>query len=321
MNRIAWFVLVFATFVCAGQKGNTKVDSMVYETGAEWRNIGTDGPALAFAVQKDVLWFLNAKNLGWVNMNSGKKGDKQIFSTIGSIPATDATCLAVDNSGTLWVGTKGGCAMRTKETFTVFTTEKGLADNGVNAIFCDKAGKVWVGTDNGVSVYQNGVWKSYTSKDGLIGDKVQCIVVSTTGTAWFGTTKGISSLEGGTWTNYSMKNGLSWNDTKALAIDPRTQTIWAAVGDKDMNSFNGKEWKVYMEVGTGIKSIMADTQSRIWISSDDGLMKFNGDEWVSDPAKLGITVPKATQLYKDDKGNLFFGSEGGVIKLNNPYPY
>jgi ligand-binding sensor domain-containing protein len=118
-----------------------------------------------------------------------------------------------------------------------------------------------------------------------------------------------------------MKNGLSWNDTKALAYDAKKNMIWAAVGDKDMNAYDGKSWKVFMEVGDGIVAIMADTQSRIWISTATGLMKFNGDEWVTDPQKIGITAAQVTQMQCDDKGNLWFGMESGVLKLDNPYPY
>jgi ligand-binding sensor domain-containing protein len=118
-----------------------------------------------------------------------------------------------------------------------------------------------------------------------------------------------------------MKNGMSWNDTKALAYDGRKNMIWAAVGDQDVNTFDGKAWNTYMNIQMGIKSIMVDTQSRVWFGYDQGLIKFNGEEWISDAKKHGIPAVMVTQMHRDGKGNLWFASQNGVVFLTNPYPY
>jgi ligand-binding sensor domain-containing protein len=305
----------------AGQKHDTKVDSMTYETGAEWKIYSTDAAVKSLCVQKDLLWFVTEKGAGWMSLVSTKKTGGQDFTDIGGVPGTDATSCAIDGSTTGWVGTKSGLAMRMKDGFKVFRKDDGLADNTVNKILFIRGQGLWVATDNGVSLYQNGSFKSFTSKDGLAGDKVHDIAAGADGAVWFGTNKGISCYESGVWTSYTMKNGLSWNDTKALAFDPRKGALWAAVGEKDVNRFDGKEWKVFMDVADGVTALMADTQSRIWLAYSGGLMKFNGEEWVSDPQKVGITAAQVSQMFRDDKGNLWFGMEKGVLKLNNPYPY
>jgi|WetSurMetagenome_2_1015567.scaffolds.fasta_scaffold00022_68 ligand-binding sensor domain-containing protein len=319
--RIAVMLLVGAAVVFAGdQKHETKVDSMSYETDTEWRIFQTGGAVHGFALSGSVIWSITEGGITALNTAGGKKVDLQTYKDLGGVPAADATCIAVDNAGFTWVGTKAGLAMKTKDSFKVFTKDNGLADNMVNKLLAAH-GKVWVATDNGVSVYSGGAWTSYNVKDGLAGEKVRDIVIGEGGLVWFGTNKGISRFDGTAWTTYNMKNGLSWNDTHALAYDAKTHTLWAAVGDKDINAFDGKAWKVFMEVAEGTVAIMADTQSRIWIATASGLMKFNGDEWVSDPQKIGITATQVSQMYRDDKGNLWFGMEQGVLKLDNPYPY
>jgi ligand-binding sensor domain-containing protein len=308
--------------VSAGsQKHETKVDSISYETGAEWKIFQTGGAVRGFALSGNAIWSVTEGGITSVNIAASKKSEAQTIKDLGGIPAADATCVAADNAGVIWVGTKSGVAMRTKDSFKVFTKENGLADNMVNKVFAAKGGKLWVATDNGVSVYQGGTWTSYTVKDGLAGEKVRDIVSGDAGSVWFGTNKGVSRFDGSTWTTYNMKSGLSWNDTHALAYDARSNTIWAAVGEKDMNSFDGKSWKVYMDVADGVVAIMADSQSRIWIATASGLMKFNGEEWISDAQKVGITAAQVTQMHKDEKGNLWFGMETGVLKLDNPYPF
>ncbi len=321
MHTIAISLSVVAASLCAGQKHETKIDSMSYETGAEWKIFQTGGAVRSFALYGSVIWAITEGGVTSLNTVAGKKSDMQTYKDLGGIPCADATCIAVDNGGVVWIGTKAGLVMKTKDSFKVFKKENGLSDNTVNKILPGKGGKLWVATDNGVSLYQSGAWTAYGAKDGLAGDKVRDIVVGPNGTIWFGTNKGIFTFDGSGWTAHTMKNGLSWNDTKALAYDSRANTIWAAVGDKDINSYDGKSWKVFMEVAEGVIAIMADTQSRIWIATASGLMKFNGDEWISDPQKIGITAAQVTQMTRDEKGNLWFGMESGVLKLDNPYPY
>ena len=57
------------------------------------------------------------------------------------------------------------------------------------------------------------------------------------------------------------------------------------------------------------------------VCSETGLLKFNGDEWITDSKQLGIPAAQVQQLYRDEGGNLWFATETGVVKLNNPYPY
>lgn len=303
------------------QKHETKVDSMSYETGAEWKIYSTGGAVKGFALYNNTVWSVTEAGITSITVVASKKGDMQTYKDLGGIPAKDATCIAVDYSGVVWIGTKAGLVMKTKDSFKVFTKDKGLSDNAVNKILPGRAGKLWIATENGVSLYQNGAWTAYTSKDGLAGDNVRDIVMGPDGTVWFGTNKGISCLNGTTWSTYNMKNGLSWNDTKALGFDSKTGKVWAAVGDKDINAYDGKSWKVFMEVGESIVAIMVDTQSRVWIATATGLIKFNGDEWITDPQKIGIKAAQVTQMQRDEKGNLWFGMESGVLKLDNPYPY
>jgi ligand-binding sensor domain-containing protein len=172
-----------------------------------------------------------------------------------------------------------------------------------------------------VAVFQQGTFTKYTDKDGLCGNKVRCMAVDKQGTVWCGTDKGIGAFDGSSWKKYTMNDGMSWNDTKVIGCDWRNNTVWAAVGDKDMNSFDGKAWKTFMEIADGIRSIMIDTHSRVWVGAAAGLVKFNGDEWVTEQDKIGIPAKEVSQMMRDDQGNLWFAMEKGVMKVTNPYPH
>ena len=252
---------------------------------------------------------------------STKKSELVRYKTLGDVSAEGITSIAIDKQGGVWFGGKNGVVVKNGSQFTAYNADNGLTDNGVTAIVVGSDGAVWVGTGNGVACFSSGSWKKYSTKEGLVSGKVQALLADKNGNVWIGTDKGISVYGAGKWTTHSMKNGMSWNDTKALGIDPRNGTVWAAAGERDINMWDGKTWNVYMDIAQGIACIMVDSQGRVWLGAATGLIKFNGDEWVNDPSKLGVPAKQINQMYKDDDGNLWYGMETGVIRMDNPYPH
>lgn len=309
----------FALSVSAAKPSNEgKADSVVYDKPTEWRVFASGSPVTAFAVSKDYLWYVTGEAL---ISSSTKKAEVIKYTKLGSMPGTDLTCVTADASGKIWVGGKNGVAVKSGATFTNYTAENGLPDVNVNAIAVANDGSVWVGTDLGAAVFKNNQWKVYNAAAGLASDKVTAILAAKNGTIWIGSDKGLSEYDGAAFAIHNMKKGMSWNFVKALAEDPKTGAIWAAVGDKDVNCFEGGSWKTYMETQPDITSIMVDSRSRVWFGSATGLVKFNGEEWIYDPAQIGVPAQTVNQMYKDAGGNLWFATEKGVVRLANPYPF
>lgn len=298
--------------------GQDVVDSMVYDKEVEWKVFSSDGPIARFTVQGNSIWQATDEKVMVVDRKTNKH---RSLSTLGSLPASGVTDMATDASGNVWIGTEAGLAMATGSSFKVFTKDNGLCADGVTALLATSDGKVWVGTPEGLCVYGGGAWKAYTKESGLRSNQVKALSIGPGKSIWVGTNFGISILKGGTWSSQSMDNEMSWNDVKALAYDSRKNRMWAAVGDKDVNMWDGKAWKVYMAVREGITCIMVDTQSRVWFGSSTGLMKFNGEEWITDQKRLTVPATLVTQMRKDSKGNLWFASENGVVFMSNPYPF
>lgn len=295
---------------------DVKAQETIYDKPIEWSVYASDEPPVTFLISGDELWYATPSS---VFMASIKKRTVQKFPTLGTMPGTDITCMTVNGSA-VWLGGKNGVAMRSGSAFTVFTAENGLPDNSVNALAA-AGGKVWIGTDKGLACYNGSSWNVFTAANGLPHDKVKALAADDKGNLWAGTPKGISVYNGSAWTVYNMKSGLSWNDTKALSFDPRKKTMWAAVGEKDINAFKKGEWITFMDIMEGITSIMIDSQSRVWVGSASGLMKYNGDEWISDTKQLYIPATQVQWMACDASGNLFFACENGITRLSNPYPY
>jgi ligand-binding sensor domain-containing protein len=321
MRMLPAVVLLVAASVPAAGKKKAGADCVVYDSPVEWRQFSIDWPVRAFALEGKTLWCATERFVASINTRNVKAAEVLKLREIGGMSAANIASIAVDRQGRVWFGGPEGAAMKSGKEVLVFTSENGLSNSRVSVIAAAEDGSVWVGTDSGANRYKDGAWKQFTVNDGLLSNTIKCLLTDVKGAVWFGTDRGISVYDGTEWQEHSMKNGLSWNETKAMAFDRRKETVWAAVGDKDVNCFNGKKWNVYMDIQRGIAAIMADSQSRIWFGSPAGLVKFNGDEWVSDPKKLGVPVAPAYQLLCDGKGNMWFGLETGVVFRANPYPF
>ena len=122
------------------------------------------------------------------------------------IPSDKVYSICITPDGTQWFGTDMGAAKHTGyntlENWTVFTTEKGLINNFVQAIAVDKKGKVWFGTKGGISVFDGSVWTSYTSSDGLNSNNILFILADKAGTIWIGTDNGLMSYNNGEFVSF-----------------------------------------------------------------------------------------------------------------------
>lgn len=74
---------------------------------------------------------------------------------------SQATSMAQDAYGNLWVGTYGGVSRFDGQTFTNYTIRNGLLTNVVRAIGVDSRNHVWIGTPEGLSVYDGKTVKHY----------------------------------------------------------------------------------------------------------------------------------------------------------------
>jgi ligand-binding sensor domain-containing protein len=321
MKRLLIPALVAAIALSASsqnQGGGAHADTTGAATATHYRLYASGGPVVAFAVQTDIIWCAAESSIISIPMNGDKK---TIYSMIGSMPAQGIVAIAADRQGRVWFGGPHGLAVKSGTKINVYTAKSGLSNDRVNTIIAADDGSIWAGTDSGADVFAGETWKHYTVKNGLVSDKIQALA-SDKGKVWVGTDKGIGLFNGAAWTTYTSQNGMSENDdTRALAYDRIKGVLWAAVGDKDVNTFDGQKWNTYMDTQPGIRTIMVDSQSRIWFGTEKGILKFNGDDWMPDPTPFGVPISQVFQMHSDEKGNLWFATDRGVIQIMNPYPF
>ena len=100
--------------------------------------------------------------------------------------------------------------------FRVYTTNTGLPNNAVYAIYQDSHGYMWFGTDQGVSRYDGQNYINLSVPQGMTDAPVRALAEDQSGNLWVGTRGGISRFDGNTFTNFTPKDGLSNAEIRSL---------------------------------------------------------------------------------------------------------
>ncbi len=73
--------------------------------------------------------------------------------------------------------------------------------------------------------------------------------------------------------------------------------------------------------GSGINKIVQDCNGFLWLATENGLNKFDGDRFTifraGDGRKNGLTENQITDLYEDHQGNLWIGTHSGLWSFNH----
>jgi ligand-binding sensor domain-containing protein/serine phosphatase RsbU (regulator of sigma subunit) len=214
--------------------------------------------------------------------------------------------------------------------FTNFTTENGLALDGILCSVLDESGNLWFGTSGGgVSRYDGRTFTNYDAAHGLVNNLVRCIKIDKKGTLWFGTDGGgVSSYDGKIFTNYSTSNGLPDNVVLCIEED-KNQNLWFGTG-AGVSQFNGKTFTNYSVddglAGNVVLSIVEDKTGNLWFGTDGGGVSL----YVTDKSKTsgkqdshkkftnyttaqGLANDVVMSMIEDRTGNLWFATYGGGV--------
>ncbi len=187
------------------------------------------------------IYFDSAENT-WIGTEKGLflfREDKFIakYTTSEGLPDNDVKIIYEDRDGVLWIGTYGGLVKVESEkrrkgekeneqlqtnlsqptdfpiSFSVFTSENGLASDRIRTIYEDADGTLWIGTyDSGLSRFRDGKFFNYTVENGLFNNGVFQILEDEKQNFWISCNKGI----------YRVKRKELEDVAAELFVSPRT---------------------------------------------------------------------------------------------------
>lgn len=178
---------------------------------------------------------------------------------------------------------------------------------------------------------QNIQIKKLDVKNGLPDNSVRHIIQDHRGYLWFGTLNGLSRFDGRSCKNYVSIPGdtTSLTNTRMIEIaEDKKGFIWSWAGDNNMQRVNPMTneaidiKKQVLKKEFSIKDFLITSNGDIWVSGDDGCarIRYSANN-VDLSAKIfnkknGYPIDKINFLFVDKLGNIWVGTEKGLVKIN-----
>ncbi|MGD2086841.1 MAG: two-component regulator propeller domain-containing protein [Candidatus Aminicenantes bacterium] len=248
-----------------------------------------------------------------------------------------------DRAGNVWFGTGKEIIKYDRQVYTNLSEEKGLEDLHVFSIFEDSRGHMWFGTETqGARKYDDKTFSPITSEDGLVDNTVHVFSEDIRGNIWMGTDEGISIYNDNNkeFINITTSQWLTNKYVLSILKDQKNNFWIGTYGagvikytpapkpGKDMYTTGVIETFTTSDglVDDEVLLMIFDDNGNLWLGTNKGIgvldiiefektgkkiFKFYG----KDEGFLGIECNQ-NAVYKDSKGNLWFGTIKGAIKYD-----
>jgi signal transduction histidine kinase/ligand-binding sensor domain-containing protein/DNA-binding response OmpR family regulator len=286
---------------------NKNSEAVSYINSKSGQNIKNDIKSMCLS--GDVLWIgTYSKGLSAYNVASKRMEDNRIASDLNILlKESGVYSLKTEGNDILWIGTFGKGLIRyntISKTFEVIGNDidkpNYLTNNIVRAILLDPKKGLWVGTQNGLN---------FIPSNNFLPNKYQI-------------------------KHYFFDSAsLSGDDILTLFQDSQKK-IWVGTKAKGLHYFDGKKFnKINLKVGntviTSIHSILEDDDKNLWISTNQGIIKYSTTlkTVVIYDQKDGLASNEFNDnaALKLDSNQFYFGSPSGATYFDakkislNPY--
>jgi ligand-binding sensor domain-containing protein/signal transduction histidine kinase/DNA-binding response OmpR family regulator len=284
---------------------------------------GTEGGGITIYNQ-------NTEATSYINSKTGQTNKNDIKSM----------CLAEDHI--LWLGTfsKGISAYNTvskriEDNRIAPELNEYLKETGVYSIKTEGNGILWIGTFSKGLIRYNTISKTFqiigfdnTQPNYLTNNIIRAILVDKQKRLWIGTQNGLNliALNNFSPNKYAIKHfffdasALSGDDILTLFQDSQNK-IWVGTKAKGLHYFDGKKFnRINLKIGntviTSIHSILEDDDKNLWISTNQGIIKYSTlrKTVVIYDQKDGLASNEFNDnaALKLDSNKFYFGSPSGA---------
>lgn len=246
---------------------------------------GYNGPLLLL----DTVYITSVSNTPW-----------RTFDMYNSqLPSNEVRSVSIAPDGVGWIGADNGLVSFDGTTWTVYPEATNAEEPGYPiGIAHDSAGGVWVSHHPNLLELRNGIWRTHD----VDAREVICTpdgAVWATGYTW------LKRYDGNAWTTYDASNS-PIRGSGPLAFDT-SGSLWLCYNGAER--FDGSFWTHFDKNAMGFKTygpehITADSAGQIWVSSPEGIARFDTTRFVRYKATNNDTImpgrsPKVICMGKD----------------------
>jgi signal transduction histidine kinase/ligand-binding sensor domain-containing protein len=245
----------------------------------------------------------------------------------GLPPGTVVHAQCEDDGGGVWFSVgelhKDGIGVvRFKDgRFTVYGSNAGLPVTGYNKLIKDREDSIWVATTSGLYRLKKELIMTYSTADGLMGNEVYPLLRTRSGDVWAGTTLGLSLFRKGSLAGHPLN---SFTEVIQSLCEDRAGRLWIGLLGGVRRYENGKIEKLTppQTAGFPVWAILEDHMGAVWVATQRGLLKFEGDRVVAHyTTKDGLPSNDVKVIHERVQNNgqteLWFGTFGGLVQFKD----
>jgi ligand-binding sensor domain-containing protein/signal transduction histidine kinase len=225
-------------------------------------------------------------------------------------------CLMVSRDGALWIGTEGGGIVRYAEgQFRSWTTQDGLSDGFVRALFQDSSGTIWAGTDNGLVQYKSGSFVRVDGTPSIPAISVHSIFQDRSGRLWVGGFR-LACIENMVARMYSLGTELSQNMVKSIT-QTADGTLWVGTVS-GLNSMRpGQDHFLPVKgISSTVRILRQTPDGVLWIGTiGQGIFQYNAGRFLHISAPGLLPSNTVLNFFEDGENNLWIGTQAGMLRL------
>ncbi|RYY54624.1 MAG: response regulator [Chitinophagaceae bacterium] len=277
---------------------------------------------------KKNLWIgTEGGGLNYYDRTTGKfRSFKNNPNDPGSIGSNLVKVVYRDWQGQIWTGTHGGgLNLYDRETgsfrkFLYRENDAVLLNEEILSICEDSKGRLWVGSTLGIKLFSKtpqglAPIENALTKKAPFASTATCFMEDDRKRMWIACSDGLYYLQD------EQFHKVSGDLVNCLRLDSRSQ-VWAGIQQGGLARFNEQSQKLdYFnqpgKIGNrNILGILEDDQRNLWLSSDNGLLKYNPEQdqlqlfSVSDG--LSGNAFNYNSYFRDSRGEFFFGGFNGL---------
>lgn len=238
------------------------------------------------------------------------------------LPVDGVPSIARDAAGDLWVGTVNHGLLRLgADGLDTLSSQKGLPNNRVAALFTDREGSLWAGTNAGLLRLRDAPFTTFNTEQGLSDDYVRAITQGRDGSIWIGTSRGLNRWRDGKVVDVlTSAQGLPGDSILSLLAES-DDSLW--VGTYVGGLLRLRDGKVVehhhtdgdMPGSNQVRALAHGADGSLWIGTSRGLVHKTGDTFNLYGADDGLPREFILALHVARDGTVWVGTANGAARV------
>jgi ligand-binding sensor domain-containing protein/signal transduction histidine kinase len=236
---------------------------------------------------------------------------------------SQATCMAQDRNGELWIGTLGGLSRYDGYSFTNYTTRDGLENNSVWALAVDRNNNIWIGGQNSISVFNGKTiihYKRPAFRSPSLNGTQQIQIVNDT--VWWRVQGDVCYLSNGK----VVRALLPGPDEAATAILKETSGLWVARPGALYHIQHSRTDTLPLPAVGGqrpfVLSLFRDHGGKMWLGTNAGVYTITSGLIVPYPVNRteNAVQPVVYSITQDKEQAIWLATNNGAVRISNDNP-